>query len=138
MSLTDTVTHLAHEASEVTQDLRTSAADLGRSAADLGRTAAVKSRRVAREGRKAAAKLPGVPAPRRRMAWKTWAAVLAVAGVMAALAAARRKRATTASELPAVAGVPANDAPTTESDARRGPDAANGTADKAKKAGAAS
>ncbi|MGD9702681.1 MAG: hypothetical protein AB7Q42_21770 [Acidimicrobiia bacterium] len=94
MTLTDTVTHLAHEASEAAHDLRKTATDLGRSAAESGSDVAAAAASTAGNlARAVAEKLPGVTPPPRKSHWMRWA-VLAVVAITVAAAVKLRRRPT--------------------------------------------
>lgn len=97
MTLTDTVTHLAHDASEVAHDLRKTAMELGRSAAESGSDVAASAASTAGTFAKAVAdrlpdRLPGTPAPPPRSAhWMRWVGLVVVVAVVAVVLKRRRR-----------------------------------------------
>ena len=97
MTLTDTVTHLAHDASEVAHDLRKTAMELGRSAAESGSDVAASAASTAGSFAKAVAdrlpdRLPGTPAPAPRSShWMRWVGLVVVVAVVAVVLKRRRR-----------------------------------------------
>lgn len=97
MTLTDTVTHFAHDASEVAHDLRKTAIELGRSAAESGSDVAASAASTAGILAKAVAerlpdRLPGTPAPAPRSShWMRWAGLVVVIAIVAVVLKRRRR-----------------------------------------------
>ena len=93
MTLTETVTHFAHDASEVAHDLRKTAAELGRSAAESGSDVAAAAATTAGTFAKAVAeRLPGTPAPAPRSShWMRWVGLVVIVAVVAVVLKRRRR-----------------------------------------------
>jgi hypothetical protein len=97
MTLTDTVSYLAHDASEVAHDLRRTAIDLGRVAAESGSEVAASAASTAGSLAKAVAdrlpdRLTGTPAPPpRSFHWMRWVGLVVVVAVIAVVLKRRRR-----------------------------------------------
>ena len=93
MTLTDTVTHLAHDASEVAHDLRKTAMELGRSAAESGSDVAASAGTFAKAvADRLPDRLPGTPAPSPRSAhWMRWVGLVVIVAVVAVVLKRRRR-----------------------------------------------
>lgn len=101
MSLTDTVSSLAHDAAAVASDLGSQAVELGRTAADAGIDAA--SSVAAAAGHLAQALAKKAPAvPQQRSSRAPWIVAMVLAAVAAGAVAFRSKRRKRSTVSPAV------------------------------------